>query len=107
MSRHELAIRFIEPNYQNIKGLNASDVRIAFQYVTNVLQLLSEKTVANAGGDTENPVNGHLANIHHTGFLTHMDQAKDHLMKHMLACVATMEETPAEIPANIIDMFKS
>jgi hypothetical protein len=59
--------------------------------------------ITKAGGDAEKPRNGHLASIHHTAFLDHLDTAKDHYIKWLLASVAEMEEEPCAPSAKTVD----
>jgi len=81
---------FIEPDYADARGVYVAEFRAKWQEILSALSDEMNKVIAATGKDMSmGPKNAHLANIHHTGFLVAIDQAKDHAIKYVLASACT------------------
>ena len=105
MARRVLTERFIEPNYDQVEGVNVGELRDAFQYISNALFNHAAGIAQNTGADIEKPNNPHRASIQHTTFLVSMDQAKDAYIKWVLACTGKEKDTPANISEKTSGIF--
>ena len=86
-SRQKLASIFIEPHYTKV-DVDVAAFRRKFQAILDDLQDDMNKLI----GDKSNPVNVHLATVHHTAFLVALDHAKDHAIKYVLAAKCSIKE---------------
>lgn len=85
-TRNALARGFVDPQYTKM-DVEVAKFRAKFQSTLNELQ--DEMDKATKG--KEAPEDPHKAAIHHTGFLVAFDQAKDHAIKYLLACMCVVK----------------
>jgi hypothetical protein len=93
-ARERLSSRFVEPRYKTVGSVNPAKIRGTFQTIAGLLHEIGADTIRAEGQNPEAPLNGHLATIHHTAFLTQFDVCKDHFIKWVLAATGEMEEEP-------------
>ena len=86
-TRQKLASTFIEPHYTKV-DVDVAAFRSKFQAILDEIQDDMHKLI----GDKSEPVNVHLATVHHTAFLVALDHATDHAIKYILAAKCPIRE---------------